>query len=71
MDESWAVDATARERLTAREQTELDEATARAVRQLARELDMSVEPELVARAGLPDRSTTRALFQEARVAFWS
>jgi len=68
---SWAVDEAARERLSAPERRALDAATARAIRRAERELDANVAPELVARAGLPDRSTTRALFENARATLWS
>jgi hypothetical protein len=68
---SWAVDAAARERLTAAERSELDAATAAALALMEREMEAPVPDELVHRAGLPSVRVARALLDEARAQLWS
>jgi hypothetical protein len=68
---SWAIDMALRERMSPRQQSELDMLASEAVEHLTRELDAEVDAELVVRAGLPNRRVTRALLEAARAELWN
>lgn len=68
---SWAIDAALRNEMSSSERAELDANTRDAIACMRRELEAEVDAELVTRAGLPNRSVTRALFEAAQRELWS
>jgi hypothetical protein len=67
---SWALDAWARERLTAGERRAVDEARRRAAEQLLDEVTVPLPPEVTRVAGMPDAETSARLSRALGSRLW-